>query len=117
MTDSRDLDWSALRHAYGPASDLPALLSALRAPEEHRRAEAADQFRARALHQDSLYPATVAAVPFLIDLLADDDAPDRTLAHELLVAILPEDEPADPVRRQAYEAIRAGVPGVSARTC
>ncbi|MCU7727567.1 hypothetical protein ODJ79_27940 [Actinoplanes sp. KI2] len=152
-TDPLDFDWSALSHAYGPATDLPGLLRALRSPEQQRRAGAAEQFRARALHQGSLYPAAAAAVPYLIELLADDSAPDRTLGHELLAAILPEQEldrlsgirphrlgprlhelaeqrsdwylarrpewlrhggyrrpEIDPVYRQAYEAVRAGVP-------
>lgn len=152
-SDPLGLDWSALTHAYGPATDLPDVLRALRSPQEQRRAEAADQFRTRALHQDSLYPAAVAAVPYLVELLADDGAPDRTLGHELLAAILPEQEldrlsgvrphrlgprlhdlaeqrtdgylarqpewlrhggyrrpEIDPVHRQAYEAVRAGVP-------
>lgn len=152
-SDPLDLDWSALNHAYGPATDLPDLLRSLRSPEEDRRAKAAEQFRARALHQDSLYAAAAAAVPYLIELLADDGAPDRTLGHELLAAIVPESEldrlsgirphrlgprlhelaeqrsdqylarqpewqrhdgyrrpEIDPVYRQAYEAVRAGVP-------
>ncbi|MBU2666984.1 hypothetical protein KOI35_26075 [Actinoplanes bogorensis] len=131
------LDWSALSHAYGPATDLPDLLRALRSTDSSSRAEAAEQFRARALHQDTIYPATVAAVPFLIELLADDHAPDRTLGHELLADILPDLSPArphplgprlhelaerrsdlylgrrheiEPVLRQAHEAVRAGVP-------
>lgn len=91
-SDPLDLDWSALSHAYGPATDLPDLLRALRSPQEQRRAQAAEQFRTRALHQGSRYPATAAAVPYLIGLLADDGAPDRTLGHELLVEILPEQE-------------------------
>jgi hypothetical protein len=152
-SDPLDFDWSVVSHAYGPAIDLPDVLRALRSPEEQRRAWAVEQFAARALHQGSLYPAAAAAVPYLVELLADDDAPDRTLGHELLTAILPEQEldrlsdvgqhrlgprlhelaeqrsnrylarqrqwlqhggyrrpKIDPVCRQAYEAIRAGVP-------
>ncbi|MEU8816903.1 hypothetical protein [Actinoplanes sp. NPDC048796] len=95
--------------AYGPATFLPDLPASLRAPDEQRRTAAMEQFRARALHQDSLYPAAVAAVPHLIDLLADDTAPDRTLGHELLTEILPE-EKSEPIHRQAHQAVRAGVP-------
>ena len=152
-SDPLDLDWSAVSHAYGPATDLPGLLRALRSPRQRRRDEAAEQFRARVLHQGSVYPAAVASVPYLIELLADGGAPDRTLGHELLAAILPEEEldrlsgtrphrlgprlhelaeqrsdrylarqqewlrhggyhrpQIDPVHRQAYEAVRAGVP-------
>ncbi|MFF5077745.1 hypothetical protein ACFY36_11875 [Actinoplanes sp. NPDC000266] len=105
-SDPLDLDWSAVDHAYGPATDLPGVLRALRTPDEQRRAAAARQFRLQALHQDSPYPAAVAAVPYLIELLADDSAPDRTLGHELLTAILPEEQ----TDHHAYEAVRAGVP-------
>jgi hypothetical protein len=87
-SDPLDLDWSATSHAYGPATDIPGLLQTLRSPEERLRTEALNDFRVRVLHQDSLYPAAAAAVPYLIDLLADDGAPDRTLGHELLAAIV-----------------------------
>jgi hypothetical protein len=91
-SDPLGLDWSAVSHAFGPATDVPGILRALRSPEEQHRANAMDDFRMRVLHQDSLYPAGAAAVPYLIDLLADDSAPDRTLGHELLAEIVPENE-------------------------
>jgi hypothetical protein len=151
--DPLDLDWSAVSHAFGPAVDVPGILRALRSPEEQHRTKAMHDFRVRVLHQGSLYPAGAAAVPYLIELLADDGAPDRTLGHELLAEIVPEEqvellsgsrphplgpslhdlarqrsewylarreewqrhdldpEPEiDPVHREAYEAVRAGVP-------
>ncbi|XVV14057.1 hypothetical protein ACQP2X_06785 [Actinoplanes sp. CA-131856] len=83
-----DRDGPAVSHAYGPATDLPDVLWALRSEEEQHRAEAVWRFRAKVLHQGSLYPAGAAAAPFLIELLADADAPDRTLGHELLAGLM-----------------------------
>jgi len=137
-----------LTHAYGPATDLPELLSGLRSHDASVRDLSAQEIRHRLMHQGSRYDAGAAAVPYLIELLADDAAPDRTLGHELLAGILPtgnaepmpgrrphplgprlsdlatrrcdwyvsrylspvpevEDEPE---QRQAYEAVRAGLP-------
>ncbi|XVU26828.1 hypothetical protein ACQPZJ_07170 [Actinoplanes sp. CA-054009] len=111
-----DLDWSAVSHAYGPATDLPDVLRALRSEEEQHRADAVRQFRAKVLHQGSLYPAGAAAAPFLIELLADDGAPDRTLGHELLADLMTAEAmdwlgaDPDPVPQQTHDAVRAGVP-------
>ncbi|GAA1643383.1 hypothetical protein [Actinoplanes couchii] len=98
LHDPLDLDWSAVDHAYGPATDIPDLLRTLRSPEEERRTAAVARFRDLVMHQDSLYPAGVAAVPYLIELLADPGAPDRTLGHELLAEIVPDPPETRPHR-------------------
>ena len=62
--------WSALRHAYGSASDVPALL------EQAKTAAATDDYRAEPwyslwsslCHQGDVYTASYAAVPELVAL-------------------------------------------------
>src|SRR4051812_9233077 len=62
------IDWASLRHAYGPATDVPRLLSTA------RTAPASDDYRAEPwfslwsalYHQDHVYPASYAAVPELL---------------------------------------------------
>ncbi|MFH8337073.1 hypothetical protein [Streptomyces sp. AM6-12] len=60
------VDWSALTHACGPADDVPGLLRALCSPEAEQRHKALDALYGNTFHQGSRYPATAAAVPFLV---------------------------------------------------
>ncbi|MET8507828.1 hypothetical protein ABZV60_24710 [Streptomyces sp. NPDC004787] len=64
-----DVDWGALRHAYGSAEDVPALLRAAGgAADPGEREEAFDELGSALCHQGSVYSATAAAVPFLARL-------------------------------------------------
>ena len=62
------IDWASLHHAYGPATDIPDLLS------RAQSAPASDDYQAEPwfslwsalYHQDDIYPASYAAVPELI---------------------------------------------------
>ncbi|MEV4709105.1 hypothetical protein [Actinoplanes sp. NPDC049316] len=65
MLDGLDeVDWAALTHAYGPAHDVPELL---------REAALSDLY-GRIFHQGTVYTATAAAVPFLVELAAEGRA-------------------------------------------
>lgn len=80
--------WSQLRHAYGPASDIPGLLHAARGPASGRdRAWA--QLWDRLCHHGSVYSASAAAVPELTRLACDDSLrpADRAQATSLVAAI------------------------------
>ncbi len=68
LEEIQDIDWSRLSHAYGPAMDVPALLRALATPNEDEREAALDQLYSTIWHQGSVYDATAAAVPFLIEI-------------------------------------------------
>ncbi|PPK66809.1 hypothetical protein V5P93_004847 [Actinokineospora auranticolor] len=74
-------DWDTLEHAYGTAEDTPELLARLRGDDW---ADAVDELSASILHQGSVYPATVAALPFLVDTALDTTAPGRAGALWLL---------------------------------
>lgn len=87
--DLLDVDWAAVEHAYGPATDLPDLLRQLRSPAPDVRTDVAEEILDRVAHQESSYPAGAAIVPYLIDLFADETAPDRSLGWDLLARLLP----------------------------
>ncbi|MEU0939048.1 HEAT repeat domain-containing protein [Embleya sp. NPDC005971] len=59
------IDWPSLYHAYGDGDDVPDRIRALYAGDEDRADRALGELFNRALHQGSVYPAAVAAVPFL----------------------------------------------------
>ena len=80
----RDVDWDGLDGPYGPATDVPDLLRTLRSQDPSARVHAEEQLDDHLQHQGQVYEASAAAVPYLIDLLADRSAPDRLVALRLL---------------------------------
>jgi len=64
-----DIPWPDLRHAYGAAGDVPALLRAL-VLESGEAGEAFDTLWGSICHQGSVYSATPYAVPFLARIAA-----------------------------------------------
>ena len=67
--------WSALRHAYGPAADLPPLLRSV--ASDVARSDAGEgtpwfELWSALCHQGDVYPASFAAVPHLVDAVALD---------------------------------------------
>jgi hypothetical protein len=79
LTGVDRVDWSALEHAYGPATDVPRHLRALGSVDSGVREAALDALYGNLWHQGTLYPATAAAVPFVLDLVDDDATPERPL--------------------------------------
>ncbi|MGW1545056.1 hypothetical protein ACWCPM_33420 [Streptomyces sp. NPDC002309] len=65
------MDWSRLRHAYGSAEDVPALLRDLASPVEETAAEAEQELWSSIVHQGTVYAATAPTVPFLARLVAE----------------------------------------------
>ncbi|WP_153449695.1 hypothetical protein [Streptomyces smaragdinus] len=76
MDSTRALDgldqrpWPGLEHAYGTAEDVPDLLRALTGEDEEEAEEALEELWSSIVHQGTVYPATVEAVPFLARLAA-----------------------------------------------
>jgi hypothetical protein len=67
-----EVNWAALNDAYGPATNVPALLRAFVSVDPGDR-EFADELLCQTIwHQGNVYSATAAAVPFLYNLLEDD---------------------------------------------
>jgi hypothetical protein len=103
-----DVPWANLKHAYGRAAQVPLLLRALVDPTSASGALAADttpmglvhregvdrslqeavveRLRDALYHQESRYPASVKAIPFIAEILRD--GPDDGKLHELLLDFL-----------------------------
>lgn len=84
----RAVDWESLQGPYGPASDVPRLLQTLRSQDPAARGEAEEQLEDHLQHEGMVEELAAAAAPYLIDLLADQEAPDRLVAYRLLRTIL-----------------------------
>jgi hypothetical protein len=72
------LEWALLRHAYGPASDIPGLLRRLAAdpgPRENISAESWELVWSRLCHQDDVYTASYAAVPHIVEIARTTQGP------------------------------------------
>jgi hypothetical protein len=64
-------DWTQLRHAYGDASDIPALLRQLETmPAAEGNSEPWFSLWSALAHQGDVYTASFAAVPYVVDALA-----------------------------------------------
>ncbi|MGW1127719.1 PBS lyase [Streptomyces sp. NPDC002526] len=82
-----EVDWASMRHAYGPADDVPGLLRGLASADPAERERALDGMYGAVHHQGEVYPCTLACIPFLFELVADPWVPDRGDIVELLTSI------------------------------
>ena len=110
----RGVDWSAVRHAHGPATDTPALLRALMSDNKRHRRFACQLLFETIWHQGNIYTATVPAIPFLYNLLETDGPHDKgAIAH--LIATIANGEPSfamcegNPQETAQWEAILRNV--------
>ncbi len=67
----KQVPWQDLHHAYGTAQDTPIWLFALLSDQTEQREQAFDKLWASICHQGSVYEASCAAVPFLIEILTE----------------------------------------------
>ena len=79
-----EVDWEALYHAYGSASDVPVLLRAVTVGDDPTRAAAWWELWGNIHHQGSVYEATLPAVAPLIALATWKAYPDRVQALRML---------------------------------
>ncbi len=81
-----DIDWAALTHAYGSATDVPARLRAFAFwdGEQDDWDEVVEGLFTTIYHQGTVYGSTAVAVPFLIKMVADRRIKRR---HWLLVLL------------------------------
>ena len=107
--------WDLFEHAYGPATDVPELLRALVCGDDDQAAEAAQEIAQEALyelygniwHQGSVYPATVPAVPFLVEIAVSGAA--GALTAEVLQLLGSIAESSDPRGIEDPDAVRSAV--------
>ncbi len=81
------IDWAALTHAHGPATDVPRLLRAFLSADADVRGQSCAELHETIWHQGTVYPASAAAVPFLCELLSCPDNPDPGCCVSLIGAI------------------------------
>ncbi|MFD6532615.1 PBS lyase, partial [Streptomyces sp. NPDC060184] len=82
-----EVDWASMRHAYGPADDVPALLAGLASADPAQRERALDGMYGAVHHQGDVYACTLACIPFLFELAADPSVSERGTIVELLTSI------------------------------
>ena len=63
------IPWAKLVHAYGPATDVPALIRALTSHDAKVRNDSWYELRGNLWHQGTIYEATAYAVPIFLRLL------------------------------------------------
>lgn len=76
--------WQDLHHAYGPAGEVPALLFAVTLGADQVRRDAWWELWGNVHHQGTVYEATPACVPFIAQLAAEPEHPDRVNALSFL---------------------------------
>ena len=81
------IDWASMNHAYGSAEDVPELLRHLVSSDPEEREMALGGMYGAVHHQGDIYDCTIAAIPFLLEALADPDVPDRGEILGLLASI------------------------------
>ncbi|MCM4085044.1 hypothetical protein [Paractinoplanes hotanensis] len=82
-SDVESVDWAALE-VFGPPAEVPVALHAIWSDDPERRALGYRYLSDRLVHQGSRSPASAAAAPFVIDVVADPAGPDRFVACSLL---------------------------------
>ena len=85
-----DINWDLLSHAYGSAHEVPLNLKRLASVDSEVREEALWNLVMTIFHQGTLYPATAAAVPFLLKLVAIPSVPNRLGRMQVLSDIVKE---------------------------
>lgn len=95
------VDWTSLRHAYGAAGDVPALLDNLKPDPAD---EVWEELWSRICHQGSVYSASFAALPALADAAARWQPRQRAQPLALAGCILASDDCRDEGGRNLAEA-------------
>jgi HEAT repeat protein len=81
------VEWAAVDHAHGPATDFPILLRAVVSDDPDARGFALQLLYETVWHQGTVWEATPHAVPFLYRVLEADVTPDRPSVAHLLATI------------------------------
>lgn len=106
------VDWSTVSDAYGPATDIPALLRAVVSDNPDHREFAYELLFQTIWHQGNVYSATATAIPFLYNLLEADGRHDKEAIAGLIAAIANGQPPflhceTDPQAKAQWRAILA----------
>ena len=82
------VNWPEFEDAYGSAEQVPALLHALTSTNRRTRQNAAATLGEEVLaHEGQRFSASLAAIPYLLDLLDDEACLDRHNILAIFVSI------------------------------
>jgi hypothetical protein len=88
LNNLNSIDWAKLGHAYGNATNVPAMIRNLLSESPEIRNQAYDDLFANIIHQGTPYTSTPIAFPFLMELLHSSQTPDRTTLAQLIGCII-----------------------------
>jgi hypothetical protein len=114
LDGSARIAWGAVRHAYGPATDIPAVLRALVSSDTDHRDQAMDSLFHSIWHQGNIFSATATTIPFLFNLL-EAEGPHHKSAVAFLLATIAGGQPSfahcedDPAAADEWRAILSNV--------
>lgn len=108
------MDWSALKHAYGSAADVPALLASLSPDPE---ASVWEQLWSRLCHQGTVYSASFAALPALIDIAEQWNPAERAQLIALAGCILGSEDVAHGRRDDLLGPVERVIPRLRQLCC
>jgi HEAT repeat protein len=80
-----EIEWHQLEHAYGAADDIPGWLRSLASQVDE--SDALTHLSLSLCHQGTVYSASAAAVPYLIELLTDKSIPGKEGLLRLLAGM------------------------------
>ncbi|GLV60659.1 hypothetical protein KDH_74780 [Dictyobacter sp. S3.2.2.5] len=81
------IPWQQLQHAYGDASEVPGWIRDLASPNKEVRQQAYSHLGSSVYHQGTVYSSTASIVPFLCELLDEDQVVHKIQLLQLLVSI------------------------------
>lgn len=86
-SSKKSADWTLLEDAYGSAEAVPRELARLSSASSRTRASALGRLEARICHQGSVYSASLAAVPLLLERVRSRTQKDKAAIVALLVDV------------------------------
>jgi len=98
-----DIDWLKLGDAYGPADTVADAIRALLSDDAEIREKARWSLSSTIYHQGDIFDSTAAAIPFLIEIFAADDSPDRNELGHFIDAIAQSAEIEDDSVREYWK--------------
>lgn len=83
-----EISWHDLKHAYGPADDVPDQLRLLLCDDPSMQEDAWESLSSNIWHQGDVYEASAFTIPFFLRMLAFDGPPEKTSILESLLYLV-----------------------------
>lgn len=82
------VNWAELKHAYGSCEEFPKIVRLLAHPDQNARRGALSYISENLFHQETHYDVNEIALPFLLEVAASPQVPDRVPLYRLLQEML-----------------------------